>query len=74
MSFKHFGVVKNGGEDYNSEGSPEWAGALGNYRLTSTNGMTEWQVDMDIAASHKDYFLATWPKALERGKELAAKE
>src|SRR5687767_9776688 len=60
MSFKHIGVVKDGVEDYNSEGSQEWVGALENYRLTSVNGATELHVDMDITASHKDYFLTTW--------------
>ena len=73
MSFKHIGVVKNGVEDYNSEGSQEWVGALENYSLWTVNGKTELLIEIDIAESHKDYYLTTWPQALEKVKNLAEK-
>lgn len=71
MSFKHLGVVKNGVEDLDSEQTKEWSGALENYSLRTDNGKTELTVDLDMAEQYKDYFLNTFPKALERVKELA---
>ena len=71
MSFEHRGVVIDGIEDYNSETAKEWQGSLEYYRLVQLDGKTILFVDMDIAQSHKDYFLSTWPKALEKVKELA---
>lgn len=71
MSIKHLGTVKDGVEDLDSEQTKEWAGALENYTLKTVDGKTELAVDMDITDEYKDYFLATWPKALEKVKELA---
>ena len=71
MSIKHLGEVKNGIEDTASEKVKQWAGAMENYTLKEVNGKTELNVDMDIAEEYKDYFLTTWPKALEKVKELA---
>ena len=71
MSIKHLGEVKNGIEDTASEKVKQWAGAMENYTLTEVDGKTELNVDMDIAEEYKDYFLTTWPKALEKIKELA---
>jgi hypothetical protein len=44
-----------------------------NYTLTDENGKTRLAVDMDITDEYKDYFLKTWPVALEKVKELAEK-
>lgn len=71
MSFKHLGEVKNGVEDVSSEKVKEWSGAMENYTLTETNGATELVVDMDLNDEHKDYFIKTWPKALEQVKVLS---
>ena len=73
MSFKHLGTVKDGVEDFESEQTKEWSGALENYLLKTVNGKTELVVDMDIAEEYKDYFMNTWPKALDKVKELAEK-
>jgi|SRR5437762_3182081 len=73
MSIKHLGIVKGGVEDLDSEKTKEWAGALENYTLKTVNGKTELTVDMDMTNEFKDYFLKTWPKALEKVKELAEK-
>lgn len=71
MSIKHLGTVKDGVEDTESEETKTWAGALENYTLKTVNGKTELSVDMDITEEYKGYFLETWPKALEKLKELA---
>ena len=73
MSIKHLGFVKDGVEDTESEEVKKWAGAMENYTLKENNGTTELIVDMDIANEYKDYFVNTWPKALEKVKEMAEK-
>jgi hypothetical protein len=71
MSFKHLGVVKDGIEDTDSAEVKGWAGAHENYTLNDLQGKTELVVDMDINDEFKDYFSATFPKALQKVKELA---
>ncbi|HSU29274.1 MAG TPA: SRPBCC domain-containing protein [Chitinophagaceae bacterium] len=73
MSIKHLGFVKNGIEDIDSEESRKWAGALENYKLTTVNGKTELTVEMDITDEYREMFMKTWPRALDRVKELAEK-
>lgn len=74
MSIKHLGTVKDGVEDLDSDESKQWAGALENYTLRTIDGKTEVTVDMDFTAVPPDmlnYFMSTWPKALEKLKQLA---
>ena len=73
MSIKHLGMVKNGVEDTTSEKTKEWAGSLENYSLKEVKGKTELTVDMDVTDEYKDYFKETWPKALDKLKELSEK-
>jgi len=73
MPFKHLGIVKNGIEDTTSESVQSWAGAMENYTLTEENGKTNLIVDMDSTDDFKDYFLKTWPTALDKIKDLAEK-
>ena len=75
MSFEHLGTVLKGGiEDLDSLQMKEWAGAKENYTLKAANGKTELVVDMDITEEHQDYFKETWPKALDKLKELAERK
>lgn len=71
MSFRHLGEVKNGVEDTESDKVKGWAGALENYTLKEVNGITELTVDMDMNEDYKDYFVGTFPKALEQLKLLS---
>ena len=73
MSIKHVGTIKDGIEDLNSEEVKEWEGAFENYTLKAGDGKTELVVDMDITEEYQDYFQSTFPKALEKVKELAEK-
>ena len=73
MSIKHLGTLKNGVEDMDSPETKEWAGASENYTLKNADGKTELVVDMDITEQYKDYFIKTWPRALDKVKELAEK-
>lgn len=71
MSFKHLGEVKDGIEDVSSEKVKGWAGSMENYTLKEVGGKTELIVDMDITEDFKEYFMNTWPKAMEQIKVLS---
>ena len=71
MSFKHLGEVHNGVEDLTSDRVIKWSGALENYILKNVNGKTELSVEIDLADEFKDYFLETFPKALDKVKSMA---
>lgn len=73
MSIKHLGMVKDGVEDTTSEEVKKWAGAMENYTLKGVDGKTELLVDMDTTEASREYFEKTWPKALEKLRELAEK-
>ncbi len=73
MSFKHLGIVRDGVEDTTSEEVKQWAGAEENYSLKPVDGNTELTVQVDINDEWKDYFVTTFPKALDKVKELAEK-
>lgn len=73
VSIEHLGVVQDGKEDLTSEMAKQFAPALENYTFVDRNGATEVQVDMDTAEEHREMFEASWPKALQKLKELAEK-
>jgi hypothetical protein len=73
MSIEHLGFVKDGVEDTSSDEVKKWAGAMENYTLKNVSGKTELVVDMDLTEEYKDYFSETWPKALEKLKEITEK-
>lgn len=71
MSFKHLGIIKNGVEDTDSDEVKSWGEALENYTLTEENGITDVTIEMGMTEDMKDYFIQTWPKALEELKKIA---
>ena len=74
MSIKHLGIVKDGVEDIDSAESKEWSGALENYTLKSVEGKTHLDIEMSATGIPEDminYFQNTWPKALDKLKEIA---
>ena len=71
MSFRHVGTVKNGVEDLDSEETKKWAGAHENYTLNKVGDKTELVVDMDVSDEFLSYFEETFPKALQKVKELS---
>lgn len=73
VSIEHLGVVQDGKEDASSESVKGWAGALENYTFREKDGTTEVLVDMDTVEEYKEMFQDTWPKALQKLKELAEK-
>jgi uncharacterized protein YndB with AHSA1/START domain len=73
MSFKHIGEVQDGIEDTTSDKIKQWSGAIENYTLTETGNGTELQIEMagNLSADFVAYFSDTWPKALDKLKEIA---
>ncbi len=71
LSIEHLGMIKDGVEDLESEDVKKWAGAKENYTLAESGGTTSLKVDIDSYSEWKDYFSKTWPKALEKVKELS---
>jgi uncharacterized protein YndB with AHSA1/START domain len=70
ISIEHLGEVIDGVEDTTSDRVKLWAGALENYTLVNNDGKTELIVEMDINQEYKEMFEDTWPKALQKLKEL----
>lgn len=71
ISIQHLGMVANGVEDFDSPETKKWSGALENYTATESDGVTVLCIEMDTTADHEAYFQETWPKALQKVKELA---
>ena len=71
LSIEHLGIVKNGVEDTTSNEVQGWAGAHENYTLKEVNGVSTLTVDMDSTEEYLEYFENTWPKALNKLKEVA---
>lgn len=70
MSFEHLGEMHGGVEDLDTEKVRSWSGAHENYTLKTVNGKTELTIDMDVTDDFKDYFMTTWPRALEKLKSM----
>jgi hypothetical protein len=71
VSIEHLGIITDGVEDTTSEEARKWSPAFENYTFKEENGVTELLVDMDSADELADEFEKSWPKALERLKELS---
>lgn len=74
MSIRHLGIVKDGVEDTSSPESGEWSGGYENYLLQTEDGQTKLTVTMEAVSIPKDfiaYFQNTWPKALDKLKQVA---
>ncbi|MDN3670698.1 SRPBCC domain-containing protein [Echinicola jeungdonensis] len=74
MSFIHMGTIHEGKEDMSNKGEENWNGAIENYTLIAKNNQTELTVEMDIDHEYKEFFEETFPKAIQKVKELAEKE
>jgi uncharacterized protein YndB with AHSA1/START domain len=76
MSFKMLGELKDGVDDYTSENAKQIAGGYENYTLTPDGDNTHLVIDLNgenMDQGIMDYFLQTWPKALENLKKIVEK-
>lgn len=74
LSIEHIGIVENGKEILSGKKVTEWAGALENYTFTEKNGTTFLEIDVDVNEDYLSYFEATWPKSLDKLKEICEKK
>jgi uncharacterized protein YndB with AHSA1/START domain len=47
-----------------------WSGASEKYFMKDENGATRLMINMDVVPKYRSYFDETWPKALEKVKEI----
>lgn len=73
VSIEHIGLYNKGEEITAGPGVDSWAGALENYTFNANKGKTVLTIDMDTNAEYKTYFSETWPKALQKLKEICEK-
>ncbi|WP_228236966.1 SRPBCC domain-containing protein [Allomuricauda sp. M10] len=71
VSIRHYGILDGDTEVTEGPEVEKWAGSLENYALQEQNGVTTLTVETDVADDYLDYFNSTWPKALNKLKELA---
>jgi uncharacterized protein YndB with AHSA1/START domain len=70
ISIEHLGIYRDGREITTGPEVESWKGALENYRLTRQGVEVLVSVDMDVDPGYREYFLKTWPRALEKLKEI----
>ncbi|MBN2611086.1 MAG: SRPBCC domain-containing protein [Bacteroidales bacterium] len=70
VSIEYNGIVKGGEEITEGHEIAGWAGAREDYTFTVTSEGTLLSVDMDSNQQIKSYLLGTYPKALEKLKEI----
>lgn len=73
VSVEYYGFVSGNEVVTEGEEVSKWVGALESYTFNAVEGGTEVLVDLDTAEDMSSYFAETWPKALEKLKELAEK-
>lgn len=71
MAFRHLGEIKDGVEDLEAAKENGWHGAMETYKLSGDENATELTVQLDMMEEYRDMFMETFPKALQRVKELA---
>ncbi len=73
ISIRHYGIVKAGLEITKGPEVEKWANGFENYTFYENNGITTVTVDLDITEDFIEYMLETYPKALEKLKDLCEK-
>lgn len=73
VSVRHYGLVKNDKEITEGPEVEKWAGGFENYTFKDNNGNTEITVDLDATDDFVEYMNQTFPKALEKLKEICEK-
>lgn len=73
VSIRHYGILDGENEITKGVEVEKWAGGLENYSFDEHNGVTTVEVEVDVTEDHLDYFNTTWPKALNKLKDLAEK-
>ncbi len=70
VSIEHLGIVQGDKEITSGPEVEGWAGAMENYTFSENNGRTLLAVNLDANQAFMEYFTDTWPKALDKLKEI----
>lgn len=73
VSIEYTGVLDGEKEITSGPGIDEWIGTFENYNFEEKDGKTVVTVSIDIGEQMKDYFQTTYPKALNKLKEICEK-
>jgi len=74
VSIEHFGLIKDGIVDTQSDEVKKWAPSFENYTFNSKENGTEVIVEMQVNAEFKAMFEEMWPRALNILKVLCEKQ
>ena len=70
ISIRHYGLVKANEEITEGQEIEKWANGFENYTFEENNETTTVTVDLDTTEDFLDYMNETYPKALEKLKEI----
>jgi hypothetical protein len=70
VSIEYIGMLDNGQEVTEGPVVEDWLGSFENYTFSGNNGQSTVTVDVDVHEQMSDYFKTTYPKALEKLKEI----
>jgi len=73
VSIQHYGLFKADKEITEGPEVEKWANGFENYTFEEKNGTTTVTVDLDTTEDFLDYMNQTYPKALDKLKELCEK-
>lgn len=70
VSINHLGFIDGDNEITEGPAVANWAGAMEEYFLTEKNGVTTFDVSLDVTDDFKDDMERMWPKALAKMKSM----
>ena len=70
VSIRHYGILEADKEITEGAEVEKWAGGFENYTFEDDNGITQLIVHLDTTEDFVDYMNQTYPKALEKLKEI----
>lgn len=71
VSIRHYGILDGDQEITSGSQVENWAGAFENYSFGENDDITTLTVEVDTNEEYIDYFDKTWPKALDKLKDLS---
>jgi len=73
VSIQHYGLVKADKEITEGPEVEKWANGFENYTFEENDGITKVTVDLDTTDDFVDYMEQTYPKALDKLREICEK-
>lgn len=73
VSIRHYGLVQAGVEITEGPEVEKWSNGFENYTFEENNGTTTLTVHLDMTEDFVDYMNETYPKALNKLKEICEK-